>query len=292
MLLVQVGLNGPLIGAFYGLIGAGLSMVWGVSNVLNFSHGALIVLGAYLAFWAFTVFGIDPLLMVPLNMAIMGMVGWALYWAFIHWPRQRYRSGFMLLLLTFGVDLLIANGMLAAWSASFRSVATWYAGVGLALGPLRVPVVSLIAAVLALMLIGLLSLFLSRTRLGAAIEATGLDPEGAALVGINTSAINALVFGIGAALAGAAGCVLVLVTSISPFIGEGYMLRAALITVLGGLGSIPGLLVAGVLVGLAENYGSLVLSPAYGTTIGMFLLVMTLLFRPLGLLGRRYFSEG
>jgi branched-chain amino acid transport system permease protein len=290
MVALQVGINGLLLGGFFALLASGLALVWGINNTLNFAHGALMVLGAYFAFWAFHLWSIDPLIMIPVNMVLLFAIGWVLYWTVLRWLRQRAHATFMMLLLTFGLSLLLESAMQVAWSSTYRSAPTGYAGAGLDVGQLRIAVVPLISALVSVVLVGLLWAFLSYTKLGTAIEATGLDGEGAELVGIDTSAISAFNFGVGSSLAGAAGATLVLGSSINPYIGQQYILLAALIVVLAGLGSVPGVLVGGVIVGLAQSYAAWQIS-AYSTAVGMGLLVLILLLRPRGLFGRKYFAE-
>lgn len=291
MLWLQVVVNGVLMGVFFALVASGLSLVWGISNILNLAHGALIVLGAYLAFWLFQLFGLDPILSIPLVMVLMFGFGWLLYYAFLWWPLQRGATPFTVLLLTFGVDLLLANSMRVAWSADFRTVVTTYNSASLNLGGIHVQTVMLIAAGLGIVLNGALALFLGRTKVGAALEATGLDDEAAELTGINTGRYKALSFALGSTLAGAAGSVLAITSAVNPFFGDVYAFRAALIAVLAGLGSVPALLVAGVLVGLAETFGTVLISPAYANAVSLLLLVVVLIVRPSGLMGRKFFAE-
>ena len=286
---LQSLVNGLLLGGVYGCIGIGFSLVWGVTNVINLTHGALIMLGAYVTFWTFQTFGVDPFLTVPVAMAALGGLGWVI---------QRYilnfvvRSGvFMTLILTFGLQLVLVDAALFAFTADYRSVTPAYGGTGFALGPVVIPYVRLGIFGVSLALTWGLDRFMTRTWTGNAIRATALNRDAALLVGVNIGRIYATTFAIGAALAGAAGALLSTLYTITPVMGQPLLGKAFAIACLGGLGTMWGSLLGGVVLGLAETAGAALIGPAYQQAISFGLLVLILAVRPEGIAGKRFFAE-
>jgi len=288
MLYLQVLLNGLALGGLYACIAAGFSLVWGVLNVINIMHGSLIVLGAYLAFFAHQVFGINPFLFAP----VAGLVLFA-----IAYPLQKLvinpvmgRPVLITLTLTFGLNLFLDNLMLKFFQADFRKI-TFDPPLGVFnLGGLLVPVDRVMATATGLALVGALWLLLRNTQLGRAIIAVRMDSQAAALMGIDVTRTYALAFALGAFMAGAAGALLSGIFPISPVTSSVYLGKAFVICVLGGLGSIPGVLVGGFALGIIESFGTLVLGPELALTLAFLLLIALLMFRPSGLLGRRGFQ--
>ncbi|MGH7267182.1 MAG: branched-chain amino acid ABC transporter permease [Candidatus Rokuibacteriota bacterium] len=281
--------NGVLLGGVYGCVGIGFSLVWGVTNVINLTHGALIMLGAYVTFWTFRGAGVDPFLTVPLAMAATGALGWLM---------QRYllnfvvRSGvFMTLILTFGLQLVLIDAALFAFTGDYRSVTPSYGGTGFEVGPVVVPWVRLGIFGVSLLLTGCLHLFMTRTWTGNAIRATALNRDAALLVGVDIGRIYATTFAIGAALAGAAGALLSTLYTITPVMGQPLLGKAFVIACLGGLGTMWGALIGGIVLGLAETAGAAVIGPSYQQAISFGLLVLILAIRPEGIAGKRFFAE-
>jgi branched-chain amino acid transport system permease protein len=291
MIWGQTLVNGILLGGLYALVAVGLSLVWGITNILNFAHGGMIMLGAYITFWLFQLYGVDPFLSVPISMAAMFVFGLVVHRVLLTRVLRRADFVFLVLLLTFALEMFMANGAALLWTADFRSVRASYSGTSFALGPVLVSVVDLAVLGVAILLIGLLWLYLMRTRSGQAILATGLDPEAAHLVGIEVGRVYALTFAIGSALAGAAGSLVATLTAINPYFGGAYTFRAALVAILGGLGSIPGILLGGLVVGMAETLGSVLIAPVYRLFVSFVLLVVILILRPTGLLGGAFFGQ-
>jgi branched-chain amino acid transport system permease protein len=194
------------------------------------------------------------------------------------------------LTLTFGLDLMLSNAMLAAFTADFKKI-TLDPPLGVVfLGPVVMPVDRLLAMVLAVALLGLLYLTLSRSRIGRAIVAVRMDREAAALMGVRVKNVYAVTFGLGALMAGVSGPLLAMIFPISPLSGPAYLGKAFVVCVLGGLGSVPGALVGGLALGLAESFGSLWFGPEHATTLAFVLLIVILLVRPEGLLGRKGYA--
>jgi branched-chain amino acid transport system permease protein len=291
MIWWQTLVNGVTLGGLYALVAVGLSFVWGITNILNFAHGGMIMLGAYVTFWLFHLYGIDPFLSVPISMVVLFGFGLAVYHLLLRSTLRRADFIFLVLLLTFALEMAMSNGAALLWTADFRSVTVSYSGWSIALGRVFLPVVDLAVLGVGALLILLLWLYLTQTKAGQAILATGLDPEAAQLMGIEVGRTYALTFAIGSALAGAAGSLVATLTAVNPYFGGAYTFRAALVGILGGLGSIPGVLLGGLVVGMAETFGSVLISPAYRLFVSFVLLVLILLVRPSGLLGSTFFGQ-
>lgn len=285
MILLQNIINGILIGGLYGLAAVGFSLVWGVMGLINLAHGSLIMVGAYVAFWGFSALHLDPFVGILPAMVVLFIIGYL---------TQRYLvnpvlrgSLIMVMMLTFGIDLVLQNLGLWLFTADYRSVTTAYAGAGLSLGPVVVPYTRLAIGVLALVLAVAVHQFLTRTRMGRAIQATAQNREAAQLTGVPVQHIFALTFGVGAAVAGAAGAMVSTIQAISPTMGAAFLTKAFVVTVLGGLGHVSGAVLGGIVLGLAESLGAAFFGPGYQEATGFLLLVLILILRPQGLFGRR-----
>ena len=286
----QVLVNWLLLGSLYAAVALGFSLVWGIMNIVNLAHGAFIIVGAYTAFWMYTQLHIDPYLGIPLTMAVLFVIGWIVQYVAIN--RVIRAPLLVTFLLTFGLNLLVADLVQQFFSSDLRSINTAYAGNGLDIGSTHIAFDGLIAAVIAVLLTAALSYFLTRTRTGNAILATGMDRDAARLMGISIRNIYALTFAIGAALAGAAGAMLSELYPFDPSGGGTFTLRAFVIVVLGGLGTPWGVLAGGLVFGLAETVVPLIpgVGPGYDDAIGFAVLVAVLIFRPNGLLGKPFYS--
>lgn len=285
MLLLQVLVNGVLLGGLYGMMALGMSLVWGVMNIVNVAHGALIMLGAYLTFWLFTLGGLDPFLSLPLTIVALFVYGYCL---------QRYVLNlivraqlFLTLLITFGVEVVMINVARLLWASDLRQVTPTYAAANFAVGGLTIPWVRLWVFVATLVLSVTFLFVLERTRLGRAIRATSEELRAARLTGIPVAHIYAVTFGLGAALAGAAGGLWGMLFPITPVMGGSLTLKSFVVAVLGGLGTMMGAIVGGLVLGIAESFTSTYLGPTYPNVISFGLLVLILIVRPTGILGRR-----
>lgn len=287
-MLAQAVINGILFGSVYATIGIGFSLVWGVMNIINVAHGSFIMIGAYLSYTLFAVLGLDPFLSIPPVMVVLFALAYLIQKLVLN--RVVRGSVFITLTFTFGLQILIANVFLLIWSADYRSIKLAYSSAGLQAGGLVVPLVRLGIFAAALALTGLFYLFMRRTKTGVAITATAQNFEGAKTVGIDVYNIYAVTFGVSAALAGAAGALISPIMSINPFAGGALVGKAFVIAVLGGLGSTIGALVGGMVLGLVETVGTVVLPSSYQELLGFLVLVLVLVFRPQGLVGRRFFE--
>ncbi len=286
-MLIQAVINGILFGAVYATIGIGFSLVWGVMNIINVAHGSFIMIGAYLSYTLYAVLGVDPFLSIPVVMAVLFGLAYVIQKFVLN--RVVRGSVFITLTFTFGLQILIANICLLIWSADYRSVKLPYSSAGFQIGGVVVPLVRLGIFAAALVLTGLFYLFIRRTKTGIAINATALNFEGAKTVGIDVFNIYAITFGVSAALAGAAGCLISPIMSVNPFVGGPLVGKAFVISILGGLGSTIGALAGGMVLGLVETVGTVFIPSSYQELLGFSVLVLVLVFRPQGLLGKRFY---
>jgi branched-chain amino acid transport system permease protein len=277
--------NGILTGTLYAMIGVGLTVIFGVMRIINLAHGDMVMLGMFGAYWSYTLWKIDPfvsaLLLVPL-LFLAGMLAYRFLLKAII-PGGELNT----LLYTAGLSLLIANLALFAWTGDYRTLNLAYAEVPLRPYGIAVPVPLAIAFGLAVLITVALYFFLARTDTGRAVRATSQNAEAAALMGINVENISMITFGLGAALAAAAGVLLVPSLYLYPTVGEILIVKCFVIVVLGGLGSVPGAIAGGILLGVVESYGAVYVSVAYKDTIGFIIFLLVLLFRPQGLFGAR-----
>ena len=279
--------SGVLVGALYGLAALGLSLVFGVLKVLNIAHGELIMLGGYAAFWIFNLYGIDPFFGLLLVIPLLFMVGWVLHKGLFSAvvksdEEERIKNS---MLIGFGLTLILQSLAIQLWTADERSITTAYATASLELAGIRLPVVRLAGLIIALLAVIGLELFMNRTYWGKAMRATAENWETASLTGINIQKIYLMTFALSAALAGVAGTLVSVSFSVNPAIGLSWTLKALIVVVLAGLGSIPGTLLAGVLLGVGESASAYLVGGAYRELVGLFLFLIILSIRPQGLFG-------
>ncbi len=281
--LVQQIVNGLLIGCVYSLIAIGLTLIWGVMNIVNFAHGDFLMLAMFVSFWLFTLVGLDPLLSVPIAALVLFVLGLLIY----RFAVSRVMKGPMLaqLVVTFGVSIFIANTAVLLWTPDYRLIDRTLLSGTWSVGGVQVSIAKLVSSIgSVLVTVGLL-LFLRRTRTGKAILATEMNRESALLMGVNTDRVNALSFGIGSALVGIAGAFLSMYYYIYPQVGGLFGTISFAIVALGGFGSITGAFIAGILVGLVQTLGGYFFDPAYKYAIVFLLYLLTVWIRPQGLLG-------
>ena len=288
MLFAQVTLNGILLGGLYACMAMSFSLIWGVMNIINLAHGSMVLLGAYVTFSLYTHFGIDPILSLPFAAGALFAFGFALQHFVFN--RVLMRSVYLTLILTFGLDMLLINFSIAVFSADVRSIAPWYAGLALEIGGVRLAYTRILVFMLALLVTFVLYYFLKWSRTGHAIRATAQDPRLARVIGINTARIYSLTFGLGAAMAGATGSLITVVYAFSPAIGDSFTLKAFVVVVLGGLGNVPGTILAGMFLGVAENVVSGFVDAGYRDVISFGLLITILVIRPTGFLGKSSYA--
>jgi branched-chain amino acid transport system permease protein len=285
MLFWQNLVNGLLLGGLYVCIAIGFSLIWGVLNIINLLHGSVIVLGSYMAFYLFTAFGLSPFLAPVVIMPAMFVLGYGLQRGVLN--RVVGKPVLITLTLTFGLDLILNNAMLVAFTADYRGIALAHPLGSLEIGPVFLPGDRVAAMALAIALTILLYRLLRDSTIGRAIIAVRMDREAAALMGVDVKRINAITFAIGAFMAGAAGALLSIIFPISPLNGPVFLGKAFVVCVLGGLGSVPGALAGGLLLGVIESFTSYWLGPERAVTVSFALLLVLLFVRPSGLMGRR-----
>ena len=288
MLYVQVLVNGLVLGGLYSCIGVGFSLVWGVLNIINLLHGSLIILGSYTAFFAHQYFHIDPFLFAPVAAVLLFCLGYVTQLGVIN--RVMGSPVLITLTLTFGLNLLLYNLMILAFKADFRKVVLSPPLGSINVGGVIVPADRLISMAFALILVGVLYFLLRASRLGRAIIAVRMDRDAALLMGVKRERIYAITFGLGAAMAGAAGSLFSVIFPISPETANALLGKAFVICVLGGLGSVPGVVAGGVTLGVIESFAALAFGPENTITVSFALLILLLMFRPTGIMGRRGFQ--
>lgn len=283
-LLVQVLINGVLLGGFYAIMALGLALVWGVLNIVNLAHGAFIMLGAYLSWYLYQYGGIDPFIGLPLNAVIMFAVGYAMQRGLLNLIVRA--PMFNTLLITFGIEVVLTYLAQLVFTADFRTINPPYAGDNITLGSVVIPDVRLFAFVAAIVLTLAMWVFLLRTKLGRAIRATAQNLVAARLYGVEPRHLYAMTFGIGIGLAGAAGALYGVTSQINPYIGASLTAKSFAISIIGGLENPLGVIVGGLALGIIESLALLYLGATFGDVATFGVLVLVLIVRPTGLLGR------
>ncbi len=283
MILLQVIVSGLLLGAVYALFSSGLTLIWGMMNVVNFAHGDFVMLAMYVAFFAFTLLHLGPALFVPLAAAVLFVLGVLVYFSLI----RAVMRGPMLaqILSTFGLALLLRYSAFWAFSANFVTLPDRLVGGTWVIGGLRLEGARVLAGVVALLLTLGMHLMLTRTMLGSRLLAVAEDRPAAMLMGIRPDRMQALAWGLGAASTGIAGSLIALFYYISPTVGESLTLIGFVVVCLGGFGSVPGALLAGLLIGVVEALSAYWLGAVYQDAVVYALFLGVLWLRPQGLLG-------
>jgi len=282
---LNVAVSGLLTGLVYGLMAVGLSVIFGVVRVVNFAHGEMMTVAMYLAIVLFNSLGLDPLVMAVPLAGVLFVLGYVMQAGLINpfITRPEY-SQFMLLI---AVAIIVVNVLLIAFGPDARSVQTSYAFDSFLVGPLIIDATKVYAGAATLVITAVLFAFFQFAPLGKAIRACADNYTGALVVGLNVKHLYALTFGIGAACVGAAGSMLVLLVDVTPSLGPALTLLAFIIVITGGLGSMAGAVLGGLLIGFTEAMAGLFFTPSAKSMFSFGLLVLVLLFRPQGILGKR-----
>jgi branched-chain amino acid transport system permease protein len=283
-LILQLGINGLLMGGIYALAAIGLTLIFGVMGIVNFAHGALMMLGMYASYWFFTFLGIDPYLSLILVVPCFFIVGGLIQKYIIHHtlgapPINQF-------LITVGIMLFIENAVLFLFSPDFRAVRVEYFGAIISIGELIISLLRLVAFVIAVGLTGALYLFLKKTDSGRALRAVAANKEAAQLMGINLNYVYLMAFGIGVACVGAAGTIVSPLFGIFPHVGHLFLLMAFVVVILGGLGSFVGAFLGGLIIGAVESLCTLFMPGSTKEAFVFSIFILVLLFRPSGLFGR------
>jgi branched-chain amino acid transport system permease protein len=281
--LLQQIVNSLLIGSVYALVAIGLTLIWGVMNVLNFAHGDFLMIGMFIAFWCYTLFKMDPLLSIPICAALLFLLGVGVYRFII--SKVMKGPGLAQLVVTFGVSIFLANLAVMLWTPDFRLIEKPLLAGTWSLGSVQLSIPKFAASVGSVVVSAAVFLFLKKTRTGKAILAVEMNRDAALLMGINTERINSLSFGIGSALVGVAGAFLSMYYYIYPQVGGLFGLISFCIVALGGFGSIEGAFIAGILIGLVQTLGGYFFDPAYKYALVFLVYLITVWIRPQGLMG-------
>jgi branched-chain amino acid transport system permease protein len=285
--VLQVVASGLLMGLIYALVAAGLSLIFGLMDIVNFAHGELMMLAMFATFIVWQHSGLDPLLQLPLVAVLLFGLGMAIYRGLIARALSvQFNRGMVQIFVTFGLAIFIRGAAQFSFGGEFQSItSTWLADRTVAIGGVYLPLPQVAASVVCLIAFTLL-LLLSRTEFGQALEATREDRDAVALIGIDRDRIFALGWGLGAATVGVAGVMLAGFYYVSPNVGANFALIAYVTVALGGFGSILGALVAGVIIGEAEAVAAAVLEPSLKQVAVFGIYLVVLMFRPRGLFGR------
>ena len=277
---------GLLVGALYGLVALGLSLVFGVTKFLNVAHGELLMFGGYASFWAFSLLDLDPVLTIPITIVFLFLIG-ALLYKFIFSRTVKLPEETKIkntLLVAFGLSVILQNLALRFWTADDRGMTADYASVSFTIMDVRFPLVRLISLGVAILFLVGLQIFLRKTFTGKAIRATVQNWEAASLMGIDIHKVYLLSFALGASLAGVAGTLVAVNYSIQPAMGLGWTMKALIVMVLGGLGNIPGTFIGGLILGVTESATSFFISSNYREVAGLVLFLLVLILRAQGII--------
>lgn len=284
MLFWQDLVNGILVGGIFAVVALGFSLVWGIMNIINLAHGAFIMMGAYIAYVLFTSLHVDPFLSVPIGFVVLYAFGYAVQRFVINYVvRAPLLTTF---LLTFGLSLLIVNVALLIFHGDTKGITTSYSGTNFSLGPVTVGWTKLWTLVVAIAITAGAQVWLSTSRTGRAIRAMALDIDAAQLTGVRVSHLYAVVYGLGAGLAGAAGVLISLSYGLQPSMGDPFVITAFVCCVLGGLGSVGGALLGGLVYGVLEAFGAQYIGTGLQDAVALVVLLLVLIVRPRGLLGK------
>ncbi len=280
---VQSVVSGILTGSLYAMIGIGLTIIFGVMRIINMAHGDMVMLGMFGSFWALTLWKIDPFLSIIIWVPAAFVAGMLAYRFLL---KKIVPAGELnTLLYTAGLSLFVANLALFAWTGDYKTIKLDYAVMPLRPFGIAVPIPLAIAFGMAIIITIALYWFMMKTDTGRAIRATSQEPEAAALMGVNARQMEMITFGLGTALACGAGVLLAPSLYLYPTVGEILVAKCFVIVVLGGLGSVPGAIAGGLVLGLVESLGAVYISVAYKDAIGFVIFLLVLLFRPSGIFG-------
>jgi branched-chain amino acid transport system permease protein len=283
-IFVQALISGILIGGVYALIGIGLTIIFGVMRIINFAHGDILMVGMYVTFFLFTLLHVDPFASILITGPLLFLFGAFLQKTIINrvlgaLPQNQ-------ILLTIGLGLIMSNSVMLAFTSDYKILTTKYSSSSVKLGGISISSPLVYSFLITAVITAALYWFLLKTDTGQAIRATAQDREAARLMGINVTRMSIIAFGLGAALAGAAGALISPTYYIFPQVGSIFTLKAFVIVVLGGMGSVIGATLGGVLIGIAESIGGVYFGAGWKEVVVFVLFLLVLLFKPSGLLGK------
>ena len=278
-------INGFMFGAIYALVALGLTLIYGVLHIINFAHGAMLMLALYSAYFLFKILNIDPYVAILIVTPASFIFGYVIY----RWGIGKLSGGKdqNILLITLGLSIILENAALFFFTGDQQTISLSYSYDSLDLGFLYLSYPKLISFIASLVICGLLWMLMTLTDLGKAIRAVAKQREGARLVGIDVEHVFAVTFGIGIACLGAAGCMLLPIFYVDPYTGNVFVIIAFTIVVLGGMGSIVGALLGGLIIGITESVGGLLLGESLGQIGISLIFILILIFRPTGIFGSK-----
>jgi len=281
---LQSLISGLLVGGVYALIGIGLTIIFGVMRVINFAHGELVMVGMYITFFAFSLFGIDPFVGIVVVIPLMFLFGAFLQKTFINRVLNALPQN--QILLTIGLGLVMSNTVMLLFTSDYRILSTSYSSGSVNLGGISISEPLTISFLITAAITGALYWFLIKTDTGQAIRATAQDRDAAQLMGVNVRRMSVIATGIGAALAGTAGALISPTYYIFPQVGSAFTLKAFVIVVLGGMGSVVGATIGGLIIGVSESLSAAYVSSGLKELFVYVLFLLVLVFKPAGLLGK------
>jgi len=283
--IIESIISGVLLGGIYALLSVGFGLTWGTMKVLNISHAVFAVLGAFVAYWLFVKGGIDPILSLPLLVALLFLAGAVVYRVVIRSATKAKDVIMASMVATFGVAIVIENVMSFFWRPDPRILKPSYAGSSIFIGEMAISKGPLIGFCMAMVAIALLYWFLHHTYTGKGVQATWQNPTGAALVGINPEHVSLITFGLSIASAGAAGVAMALIYAFYPSLQSVWTMFVFMVTIVGGVGSVVGTALAGLLIGFIIGVCAAFLPFVWVNVLLFALLLVILLLRPQGLFG-------
>ena len=285
-LLINAVIAGVLLGGFYVAVTVGVSISFGMLDIVNIAHPAFIILGSYLAYIINSTFGLDPILVGLLMLPVFYVLGATVYEVYYHAFERRGQEALRGLAFFFGILFITEVGLILVFGVDYRYVDAGYIGPTLRFAFVDLPYRMLVPGVLSLLMLVVLQLFLSRTFIGRAIKAVSQDQGALALMAADPIKIKRIAFGISIATAALAGAFLIIIQPVEPSVGREYIGRVFAICVLGGLGSLPGTVIGAMLLGVVESVTATFYGPSWAPAVAFGFLLLTLAFRPSGLLGR------
>jgi branched-chain amino acid transport system permease protein len=285
-LLLNAIVAGLLLGAFYAAVTSGISLSFGILDIVNIAHPAFIILGSYIAYIVNSRFGVDPIIVAIIMLPAFYALGAAIYQVYYHSFEKRGQDSLRGLAFFFGILFITEVALILVFGVDYRYVEASYIGPTLRLGFVDFPMRMLVPCVVSLALIAALQLWLTRTFIGRAVMAVAQDQLALQLMGADPTRIKRIAFGVSIATAALAGAFLIIIQPVEPSVGREYIGRVFAICVLGGMGSLPGTVIAAMLLGIVESFTATFYGPSWAPAVAFGFLLLTLAFRPAGLMGR------
>ncbi|MBW1700959.1 MAG: branched-chain amino acid ABC transporter permease [Deltaproteobacteria bacterium] len=284
-LLIQALIGGFLVGGVYSLIAIGLSLIFGVMKIINFAHGEIMMIAMYITYWLFVLLKIDPIISIIIVAPLIFLLGYCMQRFLVN--RIIDAPELIQILLMLGVAIVLTNLALFIWGPDHRMAATRFSLSAIMLGGITIDVSRLIAFGIAIIVSIGVFLFLAKTETGKMIRAAADNRLGAQIVGIKVNRVYAISFGVGSACVGIAGALILPLIPLDPYLGPSYTLTSFIIVILGGMGSLLGAFIGGIIIGVAESLGAVLLVSSLKELVSFSILIVILLFRPQGLFGTR-----